>query len=281
MASADSSPGECVVRIIEQFTAAKSGVDAQNEDRIFVTDSFAVVADGATSLRPARRVPSPGSLVADVICRQIQDIEPDWDAARSIASLSNAVKAAAGQGRQLAASVVIYSRARREIWSVGDCRYLAGNSRFEPAYALESLLKQLRAFVIAAELAAGNSVDSLRSGDKGREAIKPFLRRQKSFANAEYPSPWAYGVINGRHVPPRFIHVFDVPACVDEIVLASDGYPSIEPTLARSEEALSRLVSQDPLCYRLHMATKGVPPGATAFDDRAYLRLHLEPIQVR
>ena len=57
------------------------------------------------------------------------------------------------------------------------------------------------------------------------------------------------------------------------VVLASDGYPRILPTLAASEEALAGLLAADPLCIGPLCGTKGVRPGNVSFDDRAYVRL--------
>jgi hypothetical protein len=65
--------------------------------------------------------------------------------------------------------------------------------------------------------------------------------------------------------------VRSVPA--GELVIASDGYPVIERSLARSEATLARLLAKDPWCVGELLGTKGVGPGQVSFDDRAYLRL--------
>lgn len=260
--------------VVERFTAAKSGVETDNEDRICVTDAFAAVADGVTSRRLPGDAPSPGSLAAAAVCRAIEQLQPDCDARHAVLALSAAVRdVGAGTQQRPAAAVVLFSRARREIWSVGDCRYLAGTTRHEPESGVDRLMAELRSFVLHAELAQGRDVESLRRADAGRDAIESLMLRQRLFANAEAPSPWAFGVIDGGCVPERLVHMFSVPQQVGEIVLASDGYPSIGPTLLGSEAALATIVRDDPLCIRLCVGTKAVAPGANAFDDRSYLRL--------
>jgi hypothetical protein len=69
--------------------------------------------------------------------------------------------------------------------------------------------------------------------------------------------------------------VHPVPEEIDELVIASDGYPFIGETLAASESELARLLAIDPWCVAELAGTKGVRPGQVSFDDRAYLRVRL------
>jgi hypothetical protein len=62
---------------------------------------------------------------------------------------------------------------------------------------------------------------------------------------------------------------------VEDLVLASDGYPEILPTLAETEARLAELLAEDPSCVGVLRGTKGVMAGQISFDDRAYLRLRL------
>lgn len=57
-----------------------------------------------------------------------------------------------------------------------------------------------------------------------------------------------------------------------EIVLASDGYPFLKPTLAASEAALAEQIANDPHNIRSFIATKGIVEGNKSFDDRTYIR---------
>ena len=61
----------------------------------------------------------------------------------------------------------------------------------------------------------------------------------------------------------------------NEVVLASDGYPFLKPTLAESEEALLHLIAHDPQCIHDFIATKGLVAGNKSFDDRTYIRFRV------
>lgn len=262
--------------IIERFSVAKSGIEEENEDRICVTSAFAAVIDGVTSQRRPDRTSSPGRQAAEAVCQAIEQLPPDCDAEHAVQAMSAAVRRLNIESPwRPAATVVIFSHARREIWSVGDCRYLAGNRRHEPESGVDRLMAEVRSFVLHAELAQGRDIESLRRTDIGREAIHTLMQQRWLYANAEASSPWAHGVIDGRPVPPRLIHSFAVPQHVHSIVLASDGYPSVKSTLRASEAALTKIVRDDPLCIRLHRGTKATAPGAQSFDDRSYLRLRI------
>ena len=59
---------------------------------------------------------------------------------------------------------------------------------------------------------------------------------------------------------------------LNEVVLASDGYPFLKPTLAASEAALAEQIANDPQNIHFFIATKGIVEGNKSFDDRTYIR---------
>ena len=63
---------------------------------------------------------------------------------------------------------------------------------------------------------------------------------------------------------------------LNEVVLASDGYPFLEPTLAASEVALAEQIANDPQNIHSFIATKGIVEGNKSFDDRTYIRFSVE-----
>ena len=63
-----------------------------------------------------------------------------------------------------------------------------------------------------------------------------------------------------------------IPVSSSEIVLASDGYPFLKPTLAASEASLAEQIANDPQNIRSFIATKGIVEGNKSFDDRTYIR---------
>jgi hypothetical protein len=270
--------------MVEQFTASKSGRPERNEDAWVLASDFAAVVDGVSlkdeTTGDGSSAPKVGrsaaSMLVPALCRELTRLRRDIEGFEAIERLTEAVRSVCGAAGTLAASVIVYSEARHEVWSVGDCAYLAGDIRRQPRHAIDELMSGLRAFALDAEVAAGAEVHVLQRDDPGRRAIMPWLRKQQLFANMHADSPFAFGVIDGREVPHRLIHIWPVPDDVDELVLASDGYPVVEPTLAASEEALARLLAADPLCFRLYRTTKGLRPGDVSFDDRTYLRLRLD-----
>ena len=79
--------------------------------------------------------------------------------------------------------------------------------------------------------------------------------------------PW---IVN--EIPDELIKVIHLSEGKHEIILASDGYPLLRPTLQQSEQDLDRLLKEDPQCCRLYESTKGLKPGNKSFDDRTYVR---------
>ena len=82
---------------------------------------------------------------------------------------------------------------------------------------------------------------------------------------------YGYPVLNGRGIHLEHIIKYKVKVG-DEIVLASDGYPVIKPTLEQSETYLKTILERDPLCIKEFITMKGLVPGNNSYDDRAYVR---------
>lgn len=107
------------------------------------------------------------------------------------------------------------------------------------------------------------------AADPARAMIMPFLRLQSQFANVR--GPYGYFVFDGFTDSAYPIRTVTVRPG-DEVVLASDGFPLLKPTLADSEAALQRLKIKDPALVSEYRSTKGFTPGYDSFDDRTYLR---------
>ena len=81
-----------------------------------------------------------------------------------------------------------------------------------------------------------------------------------------------YAVIDGFPIPQHHVRVITLDFMPWEVVLASDGYPFLESTLAASEERLEWQRQNDPLNIGVFKATKAFAAGNNSFDDRAYIR---------
>lgn len=171
---------------------------------------------------------------------------------------------------RVSACAAVYSAVRGEVWLVGDCQCLVGGQRYGNAKRIDGCLAKVRSEIDGYLLEHGWETDGLRKWDIGREMIADALKTQMCFQNAEPYNEFSYCVIDGfePHADFPVVNVGDAK----EIVLATDGYPELLPTLAESEEYLKGVLESDPLCISFNKQTKGVAYGACSYDDRSYVR---------
>lgn len=280
--------------IINKFLAAKDGHPQHCEDAISITDAFACVVDGATSKTPRRwGNKTGGQKAAQIICETLESL-PENEVINKVdlfnlftekiselyrrEGLYNTLQK--NPWERITASVAIYSRHHHQVWMVGDCQCLIDGKLHRNSKEVDRVLAEARAFVLeleiikAGEIEEAEKIELLRGNDAGRAFIIPLLKEQSYFQNSPAANPYAYGVIDGFPLNERYIKTIEVGKA-GYIVLASDGYPELFPTLEETEEKLRALLSEDPLCFRKNKSTKGVLPGHDSFDDRAYLKLKL------
>lgn len=276
-----------MIDIVERFVCGKKNDETLCEDMTAATENFAVVVDGSTSKGTMRNLDkTTGRTAAELLTQYIEDgLGADADildfACGATKILHDAyVKAgvldmvAEHAENRMTASVVVFSRTRREIWMIGDCQCMADGVLHTNGKKIDDVLAYMRASVIALAMKRGASVSDILKHDVGREAIMPLLREQCNFQNDARFEEFAYGVVDGFEIPRRFLKVVDV-SDAHSIVLASDGYPKLMPTLADSENELNRLIVEDPLMVGKFKATKGLLSGQCSFDDRSYMRILL------
>lgn len=278
------------MQIIEQFLAGKTGDDTLNEDRIAVTDNFIALMDGATN---RAGVPLQGKTLgrfaADTVAEAVQDLPADMEARDAIDFLSDALErktaaAAKAEGRDFgqdwsppATALLMYSRARKEIWRVADSTFMMdGGPAHMFFFAQERIWCDLRRAWLQAQMVRGYSVEDLLADDQSWQLLTPLIGALKVFANSDHgmAHPYGYGVVNGARIPDRYIEVFDASDAT-EIVFASDGYPDVRATLAETEAALARTLADDPLMYKIYPQVKGLRQGWQSYDDRSYIRFKL------
>jgi len=102
--------------------------------------------------------------------------------------------------------------------------------------------------------------------DTARKAIIPRMLETMQQQNK------TYSVIDGFPVAEKHVRIISLGFQPWELVLASDGYPFLCPTLAESEERLAEQHRNDPLNIGIFKATKAFAAGFNSFDDRAYIR---------
>ena len=277
------------MKVIERCCRGKHADQTLNEDGLFVGDAFAgntfvAVVDGVTGKsvrRPWR--PSGGVVAKDLMLDVLAALPADAGMREVQRSVDERFREAyrthpLGSSffereplERLQANAVVYSAARGEAWLFGDCQIMVNGMQVPTMKRVDMLLGELRAFAtLALREQHGADRPAPRSPDPAREMIMPFLRLQSRFANKR--GPYGYFVFDGYTDPTypiRTVHV----GPGDEVVLASDGYPILRPTLAESEHELARLKREDPaLIGPEYQSTKGFTRGLDSFDDRTYLR---------
>ena len=261
------------MEIIEKFICGKSEMHAKNEDALLVTYNFIVVVDGVTA-KNARAFDgmTGGRRASEKICETIALLDEGITAREAVDKITEGVSELYGIDEPkgaAAAGVIIFSKARNEIWSIGDCQCLINGKLFAHEKEIDRINADVRALVLEMAKRDGKTKEELLENDIGRELIMPILERQHIFANKT--GRFSYGVLNGTPVPDEHIIIHKVNVG-DEIVLASDGYPHLKETLEESEKLLKAELTNNPLCDGAYRSTKGKMKENLSFDDRTYIR---------
>lgn len=265
--------------LVESFIQGKQD-ETHCEDGVVLSSDFVAVIDGSTSKGDyAWGEKTSGQLARDIIAEAILQFVPMTTVKDACAQLTSAInlytkkitgknaKALPSRNR-LTASVIIYSDRRKEVWQIGDCPCLIDGILHENSKPEEAVLAQRRSSILNKALLEGADIESLIKNDSGRISILKDLRLSCNKQNKRF------ALIDGTTVFSQGIKIINVTDA-KELVLASDGYPFLYPTLAQSEQALKEQLETDPLCIGRFMATKGLRSGFHSFDDRTYVRLKL------
>lgn len=282
-----------MIEVIEARTVGKKGDPALNEDGFVVAGGIAAVVDGVTSKSTAGIwEPSGGVVARRALCAALERLgsdEPPCDPAdmRAVQRVLDGElraryehdRAAAAAGGiayfrthpvdRAEANAVVYSHGAGRIWLFGDCQAMVNGQAVDTVKTVDRLLGALRSFVVQAhDLAAEDSTRQQTgdgAADPGRAAIMPFLRMQNRFANTR--GEFGYFVFDGFTDPTYPIRTLEARPG-DEVVLASDGYPDLRPTLVESQAALEQLRRTDPACSTCQAAprasTRCAAPTTTA-----------------
>lgn len=287
------------MKIIESSIIGKKSQEAC-EDGMVVTDDFIAVIDGSTSKTPKHLNPDMKNgryammLISEYIREELKaDASVDDFCQGVTAYIYNKVYEKLGveerlkehPEERLTASAILYSRTRNEVWMVGDCQAIIDGKLYENGKPYEQEIARKRVELIEQGL----------SPAEARKQIEPLLIKAMLSGQNQ-----AYTVIDGFPIYREGVKVVSVsdsssvqdsvpasdsvpcsdsasasdtiPSSSSEIVLASDGYPFLKPTLAASEAALAEQIANDPQNIRSFIATKGIVEGNKSFDDRTYIR---------
>jgi hypothetical protein len=275
------------MKVIEQFIESKTGRMETCEDAIYVDENFVAIIDGVSSKTDKKwDNNTPGQIGTKCILESIPLIKPEAEAFEFFTECNSAIhkwydkntitiEMAYHINHRCGASMIVYSKAKRQIWIIGSGLAIIGQEYINSPLLLEDICSQVRSYFIQSEILRGITEEDLRKLDTGREFIKPLLVRQIMFQNSDNPSDFNFYVIDGFFKNPQGIQIIDIPNNLNEIVIASDGYPEIFDTLDKTEKFLKNVITDDPLCYKRYKTTKGVQQGNISFDDRSYVKISL------
>ena len=293
------------MEIIESSIIGKKSQEAC-EDGMVITDDFIAVIDGSTSKTPKHLNPDMKNgryammLISEYIREELKaDASVDDFCQGVTAYIYNKVYEKLGveerlkehPEERLTASAILYSRTRNEVWMVGDCQAIIDGKLYENGKPYEQEIarkrvelieqglspaearKQIEPLLIEAMLSGQNQTYTVIDGFPiYREGVKVVSVSDSSSVQDSVSSSDSCSVQDPVSCSGSASASDTIPSSSSEIVLASDGYPFLKPTLAASEAALAEQIANDPQNIRSFIATKGIVEGNKSFDDRTYIR---------
>lgn len=275
------------MKTIEGRLVSRDGDMKNCEDAVVVTDDFACVMDGTTSKSDRLWDGKKSGVVASMLISEaVSSLPTDIDSNGAIQTLTLSIAnyyhhrgeyeaLKRDPIHRLTASVALYSNYHKEVWLIGDIQAMIDGEIYTNRITLEEILASARALYLEMELLKGKQIGELLEFDTGRQFIKPLLEGQSLYQNSAVDSSYSYSVIDGFPVSDSNIKKIKIKEGTSYLILASDGYPFLKPTLKESEDTLEHLLARDPLCIRIYKATKGLKKGNISYDDRAYLKLEI------
>ena len=293
------------MKIIESSIIGKKSQEAC-EDGMVITDDFIAVIDGSTSKTPKHLNPDMKNgryammLISEYIREELKaDASVDDFCQGVTAYIYNKVYEKLGveerlkehPEERLTASAILYSRTRNEVWMVGDCQAIIAGKLYENGKPYEEKIarkrvelieqglspaearKQIEPLLIEAMLSGQNQTYTVIDGFPiYREGVKVVSVSDSSSVQDSVSSSDSCSVQDPVSCSGSASASDTIPSSSSEIVLASDGYPFLKPTLAASEAALAEQIANDPQNIHSFIATKGIVEGNKSFDDRTYIR---------
>lgn len=293
------------MKIIESSIIGKKS-PAACEDGMVVTDDFIAVIDGSTSKTPKHLNPDMKNgryammLISEYIQEELKaDASVDDFCQGVTAYIYNKVYEKLGveerlkehPEERLTASAILYSRTRNEVWMVGDCQAIIDGKLYENGKPYEEKIARKRVELIAQGLSPAEArkqiepllIKAMLSGQNQtytvidgfpvyREGVKVVSVSDSSSVQDSVSSSDFCSVQDPVSCSGSASASDTIPSSSSEIVLASDGYPFLKPSLAASEAALAEQIANDPQNIHSFIATKGIVEGNKSFDDRTYIR---------
>lgn len=274
------------MKLLEKELIGKRKVHSLCEDGVFFNGHFAAVIDGCSSHKPPlHEGKSSGVIAKDLILEALATLAPESTMEEAFSACNTAL-ACWYQGHGLleamrndpsgrcSAYIAMVSKARREVWILGDCQALVDGQVYTSHKPIDILMENLRALYIEVELQGGSSEEALAQDfEPIRKRLSSQMAVQPIFQNSTRRTSFSYFTLDGFFTNFAAVQVVKLGDADTQVVLGSDGYPQLLGSLHATEERLAALLASDPLCFRENRSTKGLERGNISFDDRSYLRV--------
>lgn len=273
------------MKIIETMLCGK--FDQQRcEDSLFVSDDFVAVIDGVSSKTDFRfEGKTTGKLASEFVVETLKTLPREAELPELLNAINQRfarfyedVPAFPPEEREdcgLQAVCVVYSAYRRTIWQIGDCQVLVDGMPYANVKKSDAVICAMRGLMLdILEMRDGET----RIAEHDKEVLDllfPWMVAVSAFAN-DPKARYGYCVLNGQEIPLQMVNTIPLEAGEHEVVLASDGYPCLEPTLKQSEQGLEKLLRDDPQGRCLFASARSLGEGQKSFDDRTYIRFLIE-----
>lgn len=273
--------------MIESLSEGKLGEADLCEDLFVYTNDFVAVIDGATNISGRKmNGKTPGRLAAEIIKATIESLPREISLQDMITEINLSMQHTyeeIGLVEEIkknawmapTASLIVYSDYHQEVWQIGDCQCMIDNNLYKNEKIIDEITANARSLYLEAEIIKGRKIDELLDDDPGWKFIQELIQQQYYLQN-DSENQYGFEIINGFDVDFSKVKTIKVPADVNYIVLASDGYPYVKSSLAESEELLQKVLTEDPLCFRFYKSAKGLKKGNLSFDDRTYLKFSVK-----
>lgn len=278
-------------RQIENFVQGKLNQPEKCEDILFTSSDYVAVIDGSSIKSRHFGDKTSGRYIAELIAEALKDLPPNLTMEAATLIINKYIRQKLGYpdsaavmtaGPRPAASVAILSLSKMEVWAYGDTLLTVDGIPHDLTKEIDNVTTLARCAYVRGRLLAGDTVDQLIRSTADLDLIQPLLQLQQAqFLNNKKAAHLAYANIDGADEVIDLVKIISV-ASAKEIIMGSDGYPYLEPTLIKTEEELARALRLDPLMIDLYPQVKGLrlpndapmgTPLPTRYDDCCYVRL--------
>lgn len=260
--------------ILESMNTSKTADESLNEDVLLDTPDWLIVCDGATDKTGKTFHGKTGGYVTAHLTAKTIAQQPSGTPLSKLINAINENYALTFPNLlsidRPSCTFVALDKHAATVHRVGDVSWSDGNTVYEGYMVIDEIHANMRAAYLEMLMLDGATKHDLMEHDPGRQIIFPGLRRQGALRNTA--SEFSYGAIDGRPVPERFMETWKLDNSVTEVIIATDGYPALLPTLKESEEYLQQELDNDPLRIGKHRGTRALIEGYNSFDDRTYVR---------